>query len=567
MDERDIDLKLGEVFKRSAPSFAPGELEPIIPLSPLERRPRKRRHPVVRPLAIGVAILVVLAAGVAAWQALSHAGGGDRVVVITDDTGTTTTVLGSSGRLSDGDWELWVDRVASLDNVRLPSDELSEDDYHTLAKTAGRPIFTITVSQNGERVSIKGQGTASEFRAEGTRTSVDTARITYDLDTAPGGRLVVWFTYKPDIQAELTQYGSGRPMIFSDRGQLVPVRPVDSTDTTDTMVPAQTEQLYPVQVEGKWGFIDKTGAIKIEPQFAGLRRLDGAGDILGFSEGLAPVQLAENGPWGYADTSGQVVIEPRFSLAQPFSEGLAVVRTADGWSFVDKTGAILFGPFDGAQSFSGGLAFVDDKGQAGFIDKDGAWMPDVQAPDGQRLRIYSGFSEGLAVVRTLAAPEGQPTAHFGYINESGAVVIDARFNIAFDFSEGLAAVGIGETEDAMKWGYIDSTGAWIVEPRFEEAGNFSEGLAPVRVNGKWGYIDTSGKVIIQPEFDTAQTFSDGLALVWWPRSCGYIDKTGKLVIPREYGTDGWDFSGGVARVGGGSPSYIDTTGKMIWQGK
>ena len=121
----------------------------------------------------------------------------------------------------------------------------------------------------------------------------------------------------------------------------------------------------------------------------------------------------------------------------------------------------------------------------------------------------------------------------------------------------------------MKWGYVDSTGAWIVEPRFEEAGNFSEGLAPVRMNGKWGYIDTSGKVIIQQGFETAQAFSDGLALVWWPRSCGYIDKTGKLVIPREYGTDGWDFSGGVARVGGGlgSPSYIDTAGKMIWQGQ
>ena len=207
--------------------------------------------------------------------------------------------------------------------MRLPSDELSEDDYHALAETAGRPVFTITVSQNGERVSIKGQGTASEFRAEGTRTSVDTARITYDLDTAPGGRLVVWFTYKPDIQAELTQYGSGRPMIFSDRGKLVRERPDDSTDTTGTTVPAQTEQLYPVQVEGKWGFIDKTGTIKIEPQFAGLRRLDGAGDILGFSEGLVPVQLVENGPWGYADTSGRVVIEPRFSLAQPFSEGLA----------------------------------------------------------------------------------------------------------------------------------------------------------------------------------------------------------------------------------------------------
>jgi WG containing repeat len=49
--------------------------------------------------------------------------------------------------------------------------------------------------------------------------------------------------------------------------------------------------LHPVSVEGKWGYIDKTGAIKIQPQF------DGARD---FSDGLAMVSVAYK--WGYIDT-------------------------------------------------------------------------------------------------------------------------------------------------------------------------------------------------------------------------------------------------------------------------
>ncbi|MBN1460634.1 MAG: WG repeat-containing protein, partial [Armatimonadetes bacterium] len=40
--------------------------------------------------------------------------------------------------------------------------------------------------------------------------------------------------------------------------------------------------LYPVSVDGKWGYIDKTGTIRIQPQF------DDARD---FSDGLAAVRV------------------------------------------------------------------------------------------------------------------------------------------------------------------------------------------------------------------------------------------------------------------------------------
>lgn len=210
-----------------------------------------------------------------------------------------------------------------------------------------------------------------------------------------------------------------------------------------------------------------------------------------------------------------------------------------------------------------------------MIDRFGRWMPEVRGPDGLRLSVLSGFFEGLAAAQSPEGPDGAPASLWGYVDESGNVVIEPRFNRVGDFAEGLAAVGIGENDDVMKYGYIDKTGAWVVKPQFEQAGPFREGVAAVGVRDakgafKMGYIDRTGAWVIQPQFEDAQSFSEGLALVWWPRSCGYIDKTGKLVIPREYGTDGWDFSGGVVRVGGGfygSPSYIDKTGRVIWQGE
>uniref|UniRef100_A0A7C4CB44 WG repeat-containing protein n=1 Tax=candidate division WOR-3 bacterium TaxID=2052148 RepID=A0A7C4CB44_UNCW3 len=60
--------------------------------------------------------------------------------------------------------------------------------------------------------------------------------------------------------------------------------------------------LFPVIVGGKWGYIDKSGSLVVNPQF------DWAAD---FSEGLARVGI---GVWplkyGYIDKNGKFVWEP-----------------------------------------------------------------------------------------------------------------------------------------------------------------------------------------------------------------------------------------------------------------
>src|SRR5260370_31113407 len=72
------------------------------------------------------------------------------------------------------------------------------------------------------------------------------------------------------------------------------------------------EGLAPVQVAGKWGYIDSEGKITIEPQF---------GDVGSFQEELAPVSLG--GRWGYRDKSRTITINPHFAHAGVFSVGLA----------------------------------------------------------------------------------------------------------------------------------------------------------------------------------------------------------------------------------------------------
>ncbi len=91
------------------------------------------------------------------------------------------------------------------------------------------------------------------------------------------------------------------------------------------------------------------------------------------------------------------------------------------------------------------------------------------------------------------------------------------------FSEDLAFVKVDE-----KYGYVDGTGRMVIEPRFDLASEFFGGLAAVMVGEKWGYIDRTGKIAIAPQFAEAHSFVNGLASVcvggrWIPGSTGTND--------------------------------------------
>src|SRR5947209_7808673 len=88
---------------------------------------------------------------------------------------------------------------------------------------------------------------------------------------------------------------------------------------------------------------------------------------------------------------------------------------------------------------------------------------------------------------------------------------------------------------AGKWGYIDASGQLVIQPRFEGASYFSEGLAAVKVHGKYGYINRAGKFIIAPKFDQAFAFREGLAWIEGAQK-GFIDRSGKIVVTAPPGT-------------------------------
>lgn len=217
----------------------------------------------------------------------------------------------------------------------------------------------------------------------------------------------------------------------------------DTADQTGETVAEDSDvRLFPASRDGRWGFIDASGSVVIEPSF------DWAGE---FTDGLALIR--QDGVYGYVRRNGEVAIEPQFEDAWHFSEGLAPVQMDNQWGYIDETGEIVVDPqFD---------------------------------------LVPSVLEE-----RDVSDPALRPTRNgdgYGYRGEEGNMDIAARFENAWYFSGGLARVRIDG-----QWGYIDRQGEVVIEPRFDRAWDFRDDIAMVDVGGEIGYIDREGDYVWEP---------------------------------------------------------------------
>ncbi|HND69621.1 MAG TPA: WG repeat-containing protein, partial [Candidatus Obscuribacter sp.] len=181
-------------------------------------------------------------------------------------------------------------------------------------------------------------------------------------------------------------------------------------------------------------------------------------------------------PSGFIDKSGGMVLNldklsPRPTVLGNFSEGLAVVKTEQGWGCLSKTGELVFD---------------------------------------QPFKYLSPFAEGVAAYCTT---DGASRERWGYIYKNGTTAVRPAFAAAQKFSGDLAAVKLpDEHEDPKKagrWCYIDKGGQQVIQDTFEAAEPFHDGLAVVKVNGKMGAINTAGNLIVPAKYDVVYSASNG----------------------------------------------------------
>jgi WG containing repeat len=251
-----------------------------------------------------------------------------------------------------------------------------------------------------------------------------------------------------------------------------------------------------------------------------------------------PLAVVQGGKYGFIDHSGNFVVKPQFIWADDFWQGLGTVYACGQYLSIDSEGNLL----PRRIALKSHLEPERRNNKLGFVDAEGQFRISPVFDDALP------FSDGLAAVKV-----GEK---WGFVDATGSQVIPPKFDAAYYFRDGVAVAEIDSGEvliDAKgktvasgyrivdlvtegrvpasrddKEGYLDPHGEIAVPFVYESVRSFSEGFAAAKQNGKWGYLDRDGRVVIPFEFDDTGPFGSGLAPARVGSKTGFINKSGKF---------------------------------------
>jgi hypothetical protein len=176
-----------------------------------------------------------------------------------------------------------------------------------------------------------------------------------------------------------------------------------------------------------------------------------------------------------------------------------------------------------------------------------AHLHEIKVPSGYWITVHGAWvSEGMLLVENIN--DGLR----GVVNRYGEFVVPAKYNAVQPFSEGMAAVRVGNHATGL-WGFIDINGREVIPPRYNHVNNFYNGFAQVRVgassensrNWRFGFVNRMGVEIAQPIYHQVYNFSGGFAnvrgddvLKW-----GFINEMGNLAIPFQFPSISYFYNG------------------------
>lgn len=276
-------------------------------------------------------------------------------------------------------------------------------------------------------------------------------------------------------------------------------------------------------VNEEYGYMDSKGNIFMNPKYR-YKYCFG-----GFYEGLAIVEV--DGKFGFINRENDVVIEPKYYNVNDFHNGIALVQDnmfSLAYFINTKGEIILMNRKFGVSEYNEGLINCKSLTEKkwGFVDISNNFIIPPM------YDYTSSFYEGMAaIIPTLIGEKVNKKQFYGFVNKNNEVVIPPNFKIANGhFSEGLCCIWENGN------GYIDTKGAIVIPCEYLVGENFSDGLASVQLkkNKKQGFINKDGKMVIKPKFEHVESFENGIAKVTIGKDYsvykdGYINKDGDYI--------------------------------------
>ncbi len=253
-----------------------------------------------------------------------------------------------------------------------------------------------------------------------------------------------------------------------------------------------------------------------------------------------PVKESSKGNWGFVGPDGKVVLSEEFkNEPSPVINGMFFVREGEGLSLY-KMGepAKVVGDCEGLYDvgyYADGLVPVTRKKQRiELVDGSGKTKFTLEAVKGKEIvKAAANYSDGMLLVAT-------EDDKYGYVNTSGKVVIEPKYDMAASFSDGYAVAYVrGDENTDDKYYIIDKKGNETALRNGLRPQNaiFNDGYLTVYdSNDHVLFISTSGDEVKLPaKVQRAYEF-DGKTFIYVSEDnqCGLMNVDGDVLIRAKY---------------------------------
>lgn len=265
-----------------------------------------------------------------------------------------------------------------------------------------------------------------------------------------------------------------------------------------------------------------------------------------------------DGKFGFADENGELIEEKLYDVLSVADYGLYYFKSDTVQGFLDAQLNEFFTTQEIIDlNLSENFVIYSSNNKKGYIN----------VITGEKIEaIYDvayDFSEGLAAVQM-----GDAT---GFINTSGEIVISPEYsnNAMYQFKSGKCNVMIGSREENnLRAFYIDTAGNKLFGEEYDYCMPFSEDRAFVSKEGKWYIIDAEGKKVGENTFGpyekTAPTvFKEGRAIVVKDSKYGVIDVDGNYAVQPKYEYMSEITEGGIVFKQDGLFGYMNKDGSIV----
>ena len=241
---------------------------------------------------------------------------------------------------------------------------------------------------------------------------------------------------------------------------------------------------YTVKTEKAWGVLDLDGKLIFESSYDYISPA-GYSDLFLVKQNEKLLVLDK-------EKVVQSIIDIDLKESKMINEGVLPVLEKEKWKYYDiNTNQYILSEYDDVSAFCYGQAFVKSNDKWTLINKDG---------DELNNTVYEDV---------VLFPNGEFT-----FDDIMIAKIDGKYRIldskgnpdnTFESSKMDYYLGglIAYQSDNGKWGFVDSNGNIKIEAQYDEAKSFSNGLGAVKTADTWGFINETGKLVIESQFAEA----------------------------------------------------------------